>query len=324
MTLDDLQEHRGLELLAVPDRLGDSIKPIVRYHMASNRAATAMYTPGVPTTEKGKGKGSPRCPMSPRNAVPAADGAVLRSDLISFPSDGMATTRSKTNARNINLRSSRRVAHPTLSRLRRPPASPRPRRRPNPTAPQSQPRTVEDPHSPSSVVVEGGVGSRQNEVMDLPRQSDDDFDHCRRLVHLNGSDTVFDSEEISAINDISDDNWTYHAPIDSRYCDRHGENEYLCAMEPEGVWMSEWNFQNPEAARSKLEELYRDDQQNGPASCLLDVECDIPDLLDHISSVTKRGISDELVVYFVHWRRQWLRSENVGEDGYRSLKQFCL
>ncbi|OJD16127.1 hypothetical protein AJ78_03707 [Emergomyces pasteurianus Ep9510] len=253
----------------------------------------------------------------------------------------MATTRSKTNARNINLRSSRRVAHPTLSRPRRPPASPRPRRRPNPTAPQSQPRTVEDPHSPSSVVVERGAGSRQNEVMDLPRQSDDvtldrnspesvggndeeDFDHCRRLVHLNGSDTVFDSEAISAINDISDDNWTYHAPIDSRYCDRHGENEYLCAMEPESVWMSEWNFQNPEAARSKLEELYRDDQHNGPASCLLDVECDIPDLLDHISSVTKRGISDELVVYFVHWRRQWLRSENVGEDGYRSLKQFCL
>ncbi|OJD16128.1 hypothetical protein AJ78_03708 [Emergomyces pasteurianus Ep9510] len=63
MTLDDLQEHRGLELLAVPDRLGDSIKPVVRYHIASNRAATAMYTPGVPTTEKGKGKGSPRCPM---------------------------------------------------------------------------------------------------------------------------------------------------------------------------------------------------------------------------------------------------------------------
>ncbi|KAL2386741.1 hypothetical protein RJ035_004537, partial [Blastomyces gilchristii] len=82
-------------------------------------------------------------------------------------------------------------------------------------------------------------------------------------------------------------------------------------MEPEGVWMSKWNFQDPEAARSKLEELYRDDQQNGPASCLLDVECDIPDLLDHISSVTKRGISDELVVYFVHWRRQWLQSENV-------------
>ncbi|KKZ63312.1 hypothetical protein EMCG_00295 [[Emmonsia] crescens] len=258
----------------------------------------------------------------------------------------MATTRSKTNARNINLRSSRRVAHATLSRpRRRPDASPRPRprRRPNPTAPPSQPRTVEDPHSPSSVVVEREVGSGHDEVMDLPCQSDDvtldrnspesvesvggndedDFDHCRRLVHLNnGSDTAFDREAISAINDISDDNWTYRSPIDSRYCDRHGEDEYLCAMEPEDVWVSEWNFQDPEAARSKLEELYRNDQQNGPASCLLDVECDIPDLLDHISSVTKRGISDELVVYFVRWRRQWLRSENVGEDGYRSLKQF--
>ncbi|KJF61138.1 uncharacterized protein CIMG_13457 [Coccidioides immitis RS] len=95
-------------------------------------------------------------------------------------------------------------------------------------------------------------------------------------------------------------------------------------MEPEGVWVSEWNFQDLEAARSKLEELYRNYQQNGPASCLLDVECDIPDLLDHISSVTKRGISDGLVVYFVHWRCQWLRSENIGEDGYRSLNQFCL
>lgn len=71
-------------------------------------------------------------------------------------------------------------------------------------------------------------------------------------------------------------------------------------MEPEGVWVSEWNFQDPEAARSKLEELYRNNQQNGLVLCLLNVECDVPNLLDHISSVTKRGISDESVFYFVH------------------------
>ncbi|KAL2373459.1 hypothetical protein RJZ57_002068 [Blastomyces gilchristii] len=71
MTLDDLQGHRGLELLAVPDRLGDSIKPVVRYHIASNRAATAMYTPGGPYHREGEGERIATVPNGRPIEIPA-------------------------------------------------------------------------------------------------------------------------------------------------------------------------------------------------------------------------------------------------------------
>ncbi|EDN06624.1 predicted protein [Histoplasma mississippiense (nom. inval.)] len=126
----------------------------------------------------------------------------------------------------------------------------------------------------------------------------------------NAEVTLADSVAL-AMENTYDDKWNYHGPVERRYCDIHDENEYLCCFDP--TWVSPWNFDDPEVASSKLEELYNINQQNPQKPWSLRVGCDVPELLDHISCVTARGTRGGMSVYFAHWKDQWFREKNVGK-----------
>ncbi|EDN03884.1 predicted protein [Histoplasma mississippiense (nom. inval.)] len=219
----------------------------------------------------------------------------------------------KANA--LNLRS-RRVNRAHASH--RSPIA-RSRRHLTPTRPQthgegdnrSSPNLGEDRDQPSlDDMMESDMHQRVNDKAQGQSLSNHDVAPCS---DGNAEVTLADSVAL-AMENTYDDKWNYHGPIDRRYCDIHDENEYLCCFDP--TWVSPWNFDDPEVARSKLEELYSINQQNPQEPWSSRVGCDVPELLDHISCVTTRGTRGGMSVYFAHWKGQWFRKKNVGKREY--------
>ncbi|EDN04891.1 predicted protein [Histoplasma mississippiense (nom. inval.)] len=192
-----------------------------------------------------------------------------------------------------------------------------------PTRPQTHgegdsrisPNLVEDQDQPLDDMMESDMRQSVNDKAQGQSLSTHDAVPCS---DDNADVTIADSV-VLAMENTYNDKWNYHGPVGRRYCDIHHENEYLCRFG--STWVSPWNFDDPEVASSKMEELYDINQQNPQEPWSSRVGCDVPELLDHISRVTARGTKEGMIVYFAHWKGQWFREKNVGKREYGSWER---